>query len=208
VRQAPEAAGSGRDSMARRRFVRPADSPRPQALRAPCRLFCVDACFMSTAEVVAMTRSRFVRGFFLRTAGPIAVAAVLLLAAPGMSSAFCCICEGVNLSGFNDTCPSAVFADCSGCANACGGLNGTMRACCDTADCSGGVADTCSSNACTQTAVGIGGFCDGTCAGSAPTPTPTPASAPAPAMTSHGLLLALAVLGGLAAVALRRRRVS
>jgi hypothetical protein len=163
---------------------------------------------MTTAEVVAMTRSRFVRALLLRTARPIAVAAVLLLAAPGMSSAFCCICEGVNQSGFIDVCAFGLFADCSGCANACGGLTGgTMRACCDTADCSGGVADSCASgeNACIQAAVGIGGFCDGTCAGIAPTPTSTPVSAPAPAMTPPALLLALAVLSGLAAVALRRR---
>jgi hypothetical protein len=93
----------------------------------------------------------------------------LLLVVP-LAHADCCKCQGAttNVCG-------TVGAQCGSCAAACaaGGL-GSMLACCPGTDCSGGVADSCTSgkDICAQTASGPTGFCQGMCPAS-PTPTGT-----------------------------------
>jgi hypothetical protein len=138
-----------------------------------------------------------------------------------VSGAVCCVCEGNFVLGCTTAPPT-----CTACAGFCAASGATERACCDNvADCSGGVADSCTAGqtACAQPFAGAGQFCDGTCAGGAPTPTATASgsptvtrtvtptstpgpAAPAPTLSVHGWLAALAVLVAVATLALRRRR--
>jgi len=140
-----------------------------------------------------MVGEPFSRRAYLRVAGLIAVVVMLLAATPRAASAICCICEGRSVSNCASGPPS-----CAECVSLCETLGGTMRACCNTANCSGGVADDCptAGTLCQQIEIGPG-FCDGTCTAAA--------AAPAPALTPAVLLVALVLLGGFGAFDLRRR---
>src|SRR5262245_16994733 len=125
----------------------------------------------------------------------------------------CCVCQGAlnSCGGFVETCLDCAFH----CETE---LLASVRACCQDADCSNGVADDCPDTAgiCTQIAIGFG-FCDGTCAGTAPTATPTLTAtststataaipAPAPTLQPLAVITALGLLAAIAALGLRRRK--
>jgi len=153
---------------------------------------------------------------------PVALRATVLttlavVASVSVAQGICCVCQGAvnSCGGFVETCLQCAFL----CEQS---LFASVRACCQDADCSNGVADACPATAgiCTQAATGFG-FCDGTCAGVAPTATPTPTAAstatitaattqtpipaPAPTLRPLSVIAALGFLAAIAALGLRRR---
>jgi len=96
------------------------------------------------------------------TGGLILLAVII----PARVQAICCICRGWT----QDTCsPQASVRTCADCAATCNEL----IACCDTADCSGGVTERCGAgrNVCLQLV--SSDFCAGTCLNGTPTSTPS-----------------------------------
>jgi hypothetical protein len=102
----------------------------------------------------------------------VAIVALLSCAVAERAQGACCVCEGVTLA--SNECEPFVNSCDAICPGICAALGGTVRACCETFDCSGGVADSCPAqhSVCDQTAIGPG-FCDGSCTDSVATATPT-----------------------------------